>query len=116
MDTAPTQNAFIYTNLTSDIALTDLKNLNYEMQSFLGVPDLQLLNSCHSNLEGSQKAEIFVLLSSCKKNLKVTRYKTKKQKASDVSNVQIQFDFETQGLESYWDTPTYLRLGLKLEA
>ncbi len=116
LDLAPIQSAFIYTNLTSDITLTDLKNLNYELQSFLGVPDLQILNNCHSNLGGIQKAEIFVLLSSCKKNLKAIRYKNKKQKSNSTSNIQIQFDFETQGIESYWDTPTYLRLGLKLES
>ena len=116
IDTAPIQNAFVYTYLTSDIALKDLKNLNYELQSFLGVPDLQFLNSCHSKLDGVQHAEIFVLLSSCKKNLKAVRYKSKQQKPSATTNVQIQFDFETQGLESYWDTPTYLRLGLKLES
>lgn len=116
IDTVPVQNAFVYTNLTSDIALKDLKNLNYELQSFLGVPDLQFLNSCHSKLDGIQHAEIFVLLSSCKKNLKSVRYKNKKQLQPATANVQIQFDFETQGLEFYWDTPTYLRLGLKLES
>ena len=55
------QRIYIYTHLSSDIALADLKNLNYELQSHLGIPDLQILNTCHSNLEGKQKVRIFVI-------------------------------------------------------
>lgn len=111
----PTQYAFVYANLTSDIALTDLKNLNYELQSFLNIPNLHLLNACYFHLEGQQKAKIFILISYSKTNLKTIRYRNKKQKIETQTHFQTQFDFEGQGVESYWDTPTYLRLGLKLE-
>ncbi len=115
VENIPSQHAFVYTNLSHDIALTELKNLNYELQSFLGIPDLTLLNVCHSHLSGEKEAKIFILLSYSKMNLKTVRYRSKKQTSSEQNHVQIQFDFEGQGIESFWDTPTYLRLGLKLE-
>ena len=116
LDSAPTQKAFVYSYLTPDIPLTALKNLNYEIQRFLGIPELQMLNNCHTGAEGEQRARLFVLIASSKKNLKHARYRSKKSKETLNENVQIQFDFAAQGTDSYWDTPTYLRLGLKLEA
>ncbi|MGX8716991.1 MAG: hypothetical protein ACSW8C_03310, partial [bacterium] len=73
-------------------------------------------NNCHTGAEGEQRARLFVLIASSKKNLKHARYRSKKSKEILNENVQIQFDFAAQGTDSYWDTPTYLRLGLKLEA
>ena len=116
LDSAPSQKAFIYSYLTPDIPLTALKNLNYEVQRFLGIPELQILNNCHTSAEGQQQARIFILIASSQKNLKHARYRSKKSKENTNENVQIQFDFAAQGSDSYWDTPTYLRLGLKLEA
>ena len=115
LDTTPSQKAFIYLRTSTDIALTDLKNMNYELQTFLGIPELEQLNCLHTNLSGSSNAILFVLISSVKKNIKHARYTTQKNKASSAGNVQIQFDFSTQATDSFWDTPTYLRLGLKLE-
>ena len=110
------QKAFIYTHLTSDIPLTALKNLNYDLQGLLGIPELQALNVCHTQLTGKQSAKIFVLISCNKRDIKTIRYRNKKAKKENNSQQQMQFDFEEMGAESYWDTPTYLRLGLKLES
>jgi cell division GTPase FtsZ len=115
LDNTPSQKAFVYSYLTPDIPLTALKNLNYELQRFLGIPELQVLNNCHTCAEGTQHALVFILIASSKKNLKHIRYRSKKSKEILNENVQIQFDFAAQGNDSYWDTPTYLRLGLKLE-
>lgn len=112
----PSQKAFVYSYLTPDIPLTALKNLNYEMQRFLGIPELQILNSCHTCAAGEQHARIFILVASSQKNLKHAHYRSKKTKEILNENIQIQFDFATQGTDSYWDTPTYLRLGLKLDS
>lgn len=112
---SPAPHVFIFTQLTPDIALLELKNLNYEIQRFLGVPQIELLNNCHAHLPGEQRAKIFLFVTSMKKNLKASRYAHKAASNVTLSNIQIQFDFEDQNQDSYWDTPTYLRLGLKLE-
>ncbi len=112
---APAQRVFIALHSSNEIPLSDLKNLNYEIQSFLGVPEIQFLNSCHISLSDSQEVELFLLVSSTQKNIKTVRYRKGKQQASPTTHVQTQFDFEEQANESYWDTPTYLRMGLKLD-
>ena len=113
---APAQRAFVVLHSSSEISLSDLKNLNYEIQSFLGVPEIQFLNSCNTALNDSQEIELFLLVSSTKKNLKTVRYRKSKKQVTPTAHVQSQFDFEEQANESYWDTPTYLRMGLKLDA
>ncbi len=112
----PAQRAFIALSSTSEIALNELKSLNYEIQNFLGVPEIQFLNSCNLQLKSTKEVELFLLISSCKKNFKAVRYRKNKQREIPLSHVQAQFDFEEQANESYWDTPTYLRMGIKLEA
>lgn len=111
----PIQRAFVALHSSNEIPLKDLKNLNYEIQSFLGVPEIQFLNSCNVSLKESQEVELFLLVSSTKKNFKTVRYRNEKKKSMPSAHVQIQFDFEDQANESYWDTPTYLRMGLKLD-
>ena len=111
----PAQRAFVVLQSSQEIPLSDLKNLNYEIQSFLGVPEIQFLNSCNTSLNDSQEVELFLLVSSTKKNFKTVRYRKDKKQTKSTAHIQTQFDFEEQANESYWDTPTYLRMGLKLE-
>lgn len=109
------QRVFVALHSSYEVSLNDLKNLNYEIQSFLGVPEIQFLNSCNTVLSDSQDVELFLLVSATKKNLKTVRYRNTKKQTAQVAHVQTQFDFEEQANESYWDTPTYLRMGLKLD-
>lgn len=109
----PIKRVFIFSQLGSQISLVGLKNLNYEIQCYLGTPDIQIL-SAYKELETEPThVHIFVLGSHYEKNLSAIRYR--KNGMSAAQGQQIQFDFEAAGQEAYWDTPTYLRLGLKLE-
>lgn len=112
VESTPIHSLFVYAQLGSDIPLAALKDLHYELQCCLGTSDVQVLNACTES-KNADEAEIFVLGAIHKQNLKTTRFR-KKSRLNTAQ--QIQFDFEDEGNEAYWDTPTYLRLGIKLDA
>ncbi|MDR0755943.1 MAG: hypothetical protein LBE99_03465 [Puniceicoccales bacterium] len=113
----PIKKVFMFSQLGSGIPLVDLKNLYYELQGHLGSPEIQVLNAYAELAEVTSRVEIFILGSYCKQNLKAARYRKRlgNEKISNSQNIQIQFDFDDAGSEAYWDTPTYLRHGLKLD-
>lgn len=109
------QRAFVFIQGCAPVTLNDLKTLNNEILSFLGVPDLQILNSYCTSNEGTDETRLLLVFSACRKNLKSVHVRRKSNHKNTASQTQTQFDFEVLGMESYWDTPTYLRLGLKLD-
>lgn len=115
LDTFVPQRICLFLQSSSELPLNALKTLHEDLRGRLNVADVPLLTSCSVQEGETNEATALLILTAGAKNLKTERFRRKKSKkplCDDPS--QIRLNFEGEHAESYWDTPTYLRLGLKL--
>ncbi len=115
LDTFVPQRICLFLQTSSELPLNALKTLHEDLRGRLNVADVPLLTSCSVQEGETNEATALLILTAGAKNLKTERFwrkKSKKPLCDDPS--QIRLNFEGEHAESYWDTPTYLRLGLKL--
>ena len=116
LDTFVPQRVCLFLQSSSELPLNVLKTLHEDLRVRLNVADAPLLTSCSTQKGETNEATALMILTAGAKNLKTERFRRKKsRKVSDNDPSQIRLNFEGEYAESYWDTPTYLRLGLKLE-
>ena len=116
LDTFVPQRVCLFLQSSSELPLNALKTLHEDLRGRLNVADVPFLTSCSVRESEKNEATALLILTAGAKNLKTERFRRKKSKkplCDDPS--QIRLNFEGEYAESYWDTPTYLRLGLKLE-
>ncbi|MBP5191352.1 MAG: hypothetical protein J6Z25_02155 [Opitutales bacterium] len=111
------QRASIWVQAPAEIPLSTWKALNKKLQESFGGSEVSFLNSGVTRSDGVDEANVLLILIAATKNLKTERFRRKKSKkaAEGREVLPMQLDFEMENAESYWDTPTYLRLGLKLD-
>ena len=116
LDTFVPQRICLFVQTSSELPLNALKTLHEDLRARLNVSDAPFLTSCSVRESEKNEATALLILTAGAKNLKTERFRRKKSKKAlcDVPS-QIRLNFEGEYAESYWDTPTYLRLGLKLE-
>ena len=116
LDTFVPQRVCLFLQSSSELPLNALKTLHNDLRVRLNVADAPFLTSCSVQESETNEATALLILTAGAKNLKTERFRRKKSKkvlCDDPS--QIRLNLEGEYAESYWDTPTYLRLGLKLE-
>ena len=116
VDTFIPQRACLFLQTPSELPLNTLKTLYGDLQSRVNIANLPLLTSCSVWENDQNETTVLLILTACTKNLKTERFRKKRSKKAVGDNPdQTQLDFGNGYAESYWDTPTYLRRGLKLE-
>ena len=116
LDTFVPQRICLFLQTSSELPLNALKTLHEDLRARLNVSDAPLLTSCSVLESEKNEAIALLILTAGAKNLKTERFRRKKSKKALCDDPsQIRLNFECEYAESYWDTPTYLRLGLKLE-
>jgi cell division GTPase FtsZ len=116
IDAFTPQRACIFIQTPSELPLYTLKKLYGDLQLRVNIENLpQLVN--HSVLANDRnETTILVILHACTKNLKTERFRQKRSpQAVCDDSTRIQLDLDGVYAQYYWDTPTYLRRGLKLE-
>ena len=116
LDTFVPQRVCLFLQTSSELPLNALKTLHEDLRARLNVSDAPFLTSCSVQEREKNDATALLILTAGAKNLKTERFRRKKsKKASDNDPSQMRLNLEGEYAQSYWDTPTYLRLGLKLE-
>ena len=116
LDTFVPQRVCLFLQSSSELPLNALKTLHKDLRVRLNVADAPLLTSCSVQKGDTNETTALLILTAGAKNLKTERFRRKKSKKALCDDPsQIRLNFEGEYAESYWDTPTYLRLGLKLE-
>ena len=116
LDTFVPQRICLFLQTSSKLPLNALKTLHEDLRARLNVSDAPFLTSCSVRESEKNEAIALLILTAGAKNLKTERFRRKKSKKALCDDPsQIRLNFEGEYAESYWDTPTYLRLGLKLE-
>ena len=116
LDTFVPQRVCLFLQSSSELPLNALKTLHEDLRVRLNVSDAPFLTSCSVQNGETNEATALLILTAGAKNLKTERFRRKKSKKALYDDPsQIRLNFEGEYAESYWDTPTYLRLGLKLE-
>ena len=116
LDTFVPQRICLFLQTSSELPLNALKTLHEDLRARLNVSDAPFLTSCSVRESEKNEAIALLILTAGAKNLKTERFRRKKSKKALCDDPsQIRLNFEGKYAESYWDTPTYLRLGLKLE-
>ncbi len=116
LDTFVPQRICLFLQTSSELPLNALKTLHEDLRVRLNVSDAPLLTSYSVRESEKNEATALLILTAGAKNLKTERFRRKKSKKALYDDpAQIRLNFEGEYAESYWDTPTYLRLGLKLE-
>ena len=116
LDTFVPQRICLFLQTSSELPLNALKTLHEDLRARLNVSDAPFLTSCSVRESEKNEATALLILTAGAKNLKTERFRRKKSKKTLCDDPsQIRLNFEGEYAESYWDTPTYLRLGLKLE-
>ena len=116
LDTFVPQRVCLFLQTSSELSLNALKTLHKDLRVRLNVADAPLLTSCSVRESEKNASTALLILTAGAKNLKTERFRRKKSKKALCDDPsQIRLNFEGEYAESYWDTPTYLRLGLKLE-
>lgn len=116
LDTFVPQRICLFLQTSSELPLNVLKTLHEDLRVRLNVADAPLLTSCSVQKGETNEATALLILTAGAKNLKTERFRRKKSKKALCDDPsQVRLNFEGEYAESYWDTPTYLRLGLKLE-
>ena len=116
LDTFVPQRICLFLRTSSELPLNALKTLHEDLRARLNVSDAPFSTSCSVRESEKNEATALLILTAGAKNLKTERFRRKKSKKALCDDPsQIRLNFEGEYAESYWDTPTYLRLGLKLE-
>ena len=116
LDTFVPQRICLFLQTSSELPLNALKTLHEDLRVRLNVSDAPLLTSYSVWESEKNEATALLILTAGAKNLKTEHFRRKKSKKALYDDpAQIRLNFEGEYAESYWDTPTYLRLGLKLE-
>ena len=116
LDTFVPKRICLFLQTSSELPLNALKTLHEDLRARLNVSDAPFLTSCSVRESEKNEATALLILTAGAKNLKTERFRRKKSKKALCDDPsQIRLNFEGEYAESYWDTPTYLRLGLKLE-
>lgn len=114
------QGALVYALIGKNVPIAMLKDLHYELQCYLGNKQLKVLSAYGENALSPNTIEIFVLGSGNEQSLQSVRYRgllsdKRLKRGPAFCEQQTHFNFEAAGEEAYWDTPTYLRKGLKID-
>ena len=116
LDTFVPQRVCLFLQSSSELPLNALKTLHKDLRVRLNVADAPLLTSCSVQKGDTNETTALLILTAGAKNLKTERFRRKKSKKALCDDPsQLRLNFEGEYAESYWDTPPYLRLGLKLE-
>ena len=116
LDTFVPQRICLFLQTSSELPLNVLKTLHEDLRARLNVSDAPFLTSCSVQERETNASTALLILTAGAKNLKTERFRRKKSKKALCDDPsQMRLNLEGEYAQSYWDTPTYLRLGLKLE-
>ena len=117
LDTFVPQRICLFLQTASELPLNAFNTLHQDLQMRLKVTDAPFLTGYSVRENAPHAATVLLILTACTKNLKTAPFRRRKsKKTSNDDPAQIRLNFEGEYAESYWDTPTYLRWGLKLES
>ncbi len=113
------KNLFIHTFAEQDIPLQELKDAYYKLQNRFENKQLNVFTAHQSASKQFEKLKIFILATGHSYNLQTYRHRQKNTKNSNAqtkaSKEQTHFAFSPTEDDDYFDTPTYLRKGIKID-
>lgn len=107
--------AILYIKTDKTSHLETLKNINYSIQKHLNDANTNIVTANEVVEAVNHKVEAFLIYSHARSNNKIVRYKKDKFKQLQRKGIQPQFEFDIIASEDYFDTPTYIRKGIKLD-
>lgn len=109
------KNAILYIKTTPNVDMDSLKSLNYKIQNYLNEPTTTIITANEIINTPTTKLEVFLIYSHKRNENQTIRYRKEKTNNPTRKDIQPQFNFNNISCEDYWDTPTYIRKGIKLE-